>query len=289
MGSIYIAVILICRVVQHLCGKTTSNKINNVQTFLQFVSYRSFISGALALLLILFAANGFKCNLPTVLISLMSGICLTASAGFSIYAMKSGTVALTSMFSTAGLIIPVVAGVFLFGKPVSLGQVIGMLLFFCAAFLLISSSKKMYSGFSVKTLLMLLGILLAEGCTMLAQQMFAYYIPDGDVAVFSFFSFSIPAVIIGAYVLLKDRKSFHISRELSVLGAAQAGAVFVINQLATLAAALVSPVILFTFINGGSTVIGAVVAALAFREKLTLRTVIGVLLGVSALIIIKMF
>ena len=64
-------------------------------------------------------------------------------------------------------------------------------------------------------------------------------------------------------------------------------AVFIINQLATLATAIVSPVILFTFINGGSTIIGAVVAALMFKEKFATRSVTGIVLGVLALIIIK--
>ena len=64
-------------------------------------------------------------------------------------------------------------------------------------------------------------------------------------------------------------------------------AVFIINQLATLSTAIVPPVILFTFINGGSTIIGAIVAAVCFHEKLTLRSITGIILGVLSMIIIK--
>ena len=72
-------------------------------------------------------------------------------------------------------------------------------------------------------------------------------------------------------------------------GSVLSACVFIINQLATLATAFVPPVILFTFINGGSTIIAAVVAAIVFKEKLTVKSITGIVLGVASLIIIKMF
>ena len=45
----------------------------------------------------------------TVVISAASGIMLVVSSVCSLYAIKSGTMALSSMFSTAGLIIPCIA------------------------------------------------------------------------------------------------------------------------------------------------------------------------------------
>lgn len=78
-----------------------------------------------------------------------------------------------------------------------------------------------------------------------------------------------------------------LSKKLLIYGAILSVAVFVINQLATISTVLVPPAVLFAFINGGSTIIAAVVAAICFKEKLTVRSVLGVLMGVTALIIIK--
>lgn len=47
-----------------------------------------------------------------------------------------------------------------------------------------------------------------------------------------------------------------------------------------MATAIVPPVILFTFINGGSTIIAAIVAAVMFKEKLTFQSGVGVVLGI---------
>ena len=85
----------------------------------------------------------------------------------------------------------------------------------------------------------------------------------------------------------KNSESSRLTPQLLGFGAILSVAVFIINQLATMAAATVSPVILFTFINGGSTIIGAIVAAAVFKEKLTVKSVVGILLGIISLVVIK--
>ena len=293
MAAIYIFIILLCRIAQHICGKKISNAISGVSCFVQYGSYTNILSGVLGILLILIAGNGFKCNLTAFLISLFSGLMLAASTGLSLASMKSGTVALTSLFGTAGILVPCIAGIYLFGQPMSWGQWDGIALFFVAAYLLIGSSAKIYSGFSLKTLILLIGTMLANGFTMLAQQMFTFYVPDGDVSVFSFLSFG----IVGVLMLILSRIpakgeakiKYRLSSRLLVLGAVSSVAVFIINQLATLSAAIVPPAILFGFINGGSTIIAAIVAAVCYHEKLTMRSVLGIIIGVMALIIIKAF
>ncbi|MGN0180202.1 MAG: hypothetical protein ACI4DY_12340 [Monoglobaceae bacterium] len=293
MGTIYISIILLCRIAQHICSKKTSNTISGALCFVQYCSYTNILSGVLGLLLILIAHNGFSYNLTTFLISAFSGLMIAASTGFSLAAMKSGTVALTSLFSTAGILVPCIAGIFLFGQPMSRGQWGGIALFFVAAYLLIESSAKMRSGFSFKTLILLIGTMLANGFTMLAQQMFTFCVPDGDVSMFSFLSFGIVGVLMFILSCIpakgESKIQYHLSSKLLVLGAVSAVAVFIINQLATMSTALVPPAILFAFINGGSTIIAAIVAAICFHEKLTMRSVMGITIGVIALIIIKAF
>ena len=293
MGTLYISIILMCRIVQHICGKNESNSIKDISCFIQYCSYSNILSSILGLFLILIAQNGFNFSLITLLISCFSGIMLAASSGFILAAMKSGTVALSSLFSTAGILVPCIAGIFIFNQPMSYGQWIGIALFFVAAYLLIGSSAKIYNGFSLKTFLLLIGTMLANGFTMLAQQMFTFYVPDGDVSVFSFLSFGIVGVLMLILACIPTKGEikiqYRLSNKLLILGAVSAVAVFIINQLATLSTALVPPSILFAFINGGSTIIAAIVAAICFHEKLTLRSILGITIGVVSLIIIKAF
>lgn len=293
MGALYIGIILLCRVAQHMANKKTSGMINGQVLFFHYAAARQVMSAFMALALILISRKGFYIDAKTVIISVFSGSMLVLSMFCSITAMKTGTMALSSLFSTAGLFIPCVAGIVLFNQPVNAFQWLGLLLFVFSAYLLIASSKKIFNGFSVKTFLLLLGVLVSNGLTMLAQQMFTAYVPCGDVSVFSFLSFGTVGVVLFAALpfvsKMSNEKVAPLPKNLLFFGVILSVAVFIINQLATLSTAFVPPVILFTFINGGSTVIAAIVAATVYKEKITLQSAIGIVIGVTAMVIIKIF
>lgn len=308
IATLYIGIILVCRVVQAIFSKQSSNEVRSAQTLMVYSSYRMALSALLGVILLLVGLAGgeaIRIDGLTVLIATFSGLMLFVASACSLYCMKSGTVSLDSMFGTAGMLIPLLAGIFLFDQPVRPLQWVAVAVFFVSAWLLVQSSRKTYSNFSFKTALLLLGSLLSNGATMLAQQLFTEYVPNGSVSAFSFVSFAVLAVLCGATALgmwICDRRkasgetavrsaaaNYKLSRNLLLCGAALAVAVFVINQLATLSTALVSPVILFAFINGGGTIIATVVAAILYKEKLSVTSTLGVLLGIASLVMIKVF
>lgn len=295
MAGAYIFIILLLRVVQAFFNKRSSNGIQNIPMLVGYNAYKNAISAILGLLLIVVAGAGFKVDFMTILLATCSGLALFFGGFCGIYAMKSGTVSLNSMFSTAGMIIPILAGVFLFNKPVAPMQIVGLVVFFISAYLLINASKNVYANFSYKTLLLLIGNTFANGCTMLAQQMFTTYVPEGDVSVFSFLSFGIIAVLSALFYGVLAATNNHkketvgLSKQLIACGVALATAVFIINQLATICTRTVPPAILFTFINGGGTIISTIVAAIVYKEKITKKTACGIILGVASLVIIKAF
>lgn len=296
MAGTYIIIILLLRVVQAFFNKRSSNGIKNITMLVGYNAFKNAISAVLGLVLVLIAGVGFHVDFMTVLLATCSGLALFFSGFCSIYAMKSGTISLNSMFATAGMIIPIVAGALLFNKPVAPMQGIGLMTFFFSAYLLINASKTVYSNFSYKTLLLLIGNTFANGCTMLAQQMFTTYVPEGDVSVFSFLSFGIIAILSTIFYgilrgtnTVQKEKDTGISKQLVVCGIALATAVFIINQLATICTRTVPPVVLFTFINGGGTMISTIVAAIVYKEKITRKTACGIILGVVSLVIIKAF
>lgn len=296
MIYVYLFSILIARVVQAVFSKRSSNEVKSIALTVRYTAYQYAISTALGLILLLTDVSGGKINAATVIIALLSGVSLFFSTFFSIYGMKSGTVSLVSMFGTAGLLVPIVAGVFLFDQPISLMQGVGTAIFFVSAWLLIKNSKNTYNGFSFKTFLLLLGSMLANGTTMLAQQMYTHYVPNGSISLFSLLSFGIAAVAGYPAALIMGKRQAEadggekvkLGKTLYICGAALAAAVFVINQFATKLTALLPPVFLFTFINGGGTVISTLVAAAMYKEKLSVYSILGVIIGIGAMVIIKL-
>ena len=288
MVYVYIAAILFARVIQAVFNKRSSNRISGVCMSFRYISYQYAISALLGLVLLFFETGGK----PDVLTLLISALSLFFSSLFGIYGMKSGTVSLVSIFSTAGLIIPIAAGVFMFDRPISLMQGVGVGIFFISAWLLIKSSRSIYGNFSFKTLLLLLGAMAANGITMLAQQMYTYYAPNGSISMFSFISFGLASVFgagMSFIVPNNEKQELKIEKDLIICGIALAGAIFVINQFVTALTVSLPPVLLFTLVNGGGTVISAVTAAVMYKERLSAASVAGIIAGVISLIIIKAF
>lgn len=294
MVLVSLVLILLCRVIQAFFSKRSSNAVGGIRTMVAYLSYQNTISAVAGLVLILWAGKGFAVDMRTVLISCLFGSMIFFATFCNICAMKSGTVSLCSVFGTAGILVPILAGAVLFGTAVAPMQVLGIALFLVSAWILIGSSRKVYTNFSFKTVLLLLGMLLANGGSMLAQQLFAAYVPDGDVAVFSILSFGLIALLgWTARALMgpvpEEEQDRSEPRKLALCGPALAMAVFFINQLSTGLAGKIAPAILFTVSCGGSTIISTLVAAWVYREKLTRRSAFGVLLGIVAIVLIKVF
>lgn len=293
METIYIGIILLCRVMQHFFGKKTSMLITDLRKYVKYGIFSQLVSAAMGLILIVVSGKSLKADSAVVLISVFSGVMLAVSSYCSTFALQTGTMTMSSMFSTAGLLIPCLFGAFLFNHPMSAWQWVGIAMFLAAAYFLTADAKNTRSEFSLKTVVLLICSLLSNGFVMLSQQMFSFYRPEADVSVFSFLSFGTGGVLLFAmlpFMLKSENKSGEsgkLPKALYGYGALLALAVFIINQLATEAAAFVSPAVLFSFINGGSTIIATVVAWLCYNEKLTKEKAAGLVIGIISLIIIK--
>lgn len=294
---IFMMIVFLCRIVQHTANKKASIEINTAAETVAFNAVMQCSAAIVALVIILISGNGFKINGITILLSAFTGSAIVASISLAVFIMKTGSMALTSMFQAAGLLVPCVAGIFLFNTPIAGMQWLGMVIFLISAYLMITSSKTTVSGFSVKTFALLVCAMLTEGSTMLFQQMFAHYVPDGDVTVYSFLSFGIGGLIMLAVlpfvrrreVKAADGKARAFSKLTIVCGAALGIAVLTINQIVTSIAADIPPVILFTLVNGMGIIVAAVVAAVMYKERLTLRNTVGIIIGIGSFIIIKAF
>jgi drug/metabolite transporter (DMT)-like permease len=236
---------------------------------------------------------------------------LSLSVLCGVYLLTKGTMALSSLFATAGLIVPVIACSFLYDELVEWYQWIALVCFMLGSYFLSVSSKKTYGKFSFSQLLVLIASLLINGTTMLMQKMFGEEVKGGNVSFFSFVSFLSGLVLVGlvwlVIALLKkctqtkkqvqDDQKFSLypqtkmqgklPKDSYLCGFCLAFAVFLINQLITISTPMIQAIILFAVTCGGATIISALVGAIIYKEKVTVNTIIGLVLGIGSLILLK--
>lgn len=291
---IFLIIILLLRVPQNFSSKKTSGLVTNSQSYFLYGTYSYTLAGLIAFVMLLFdGMSGF--SLPAVGISALGAVSLAVSLFCSIEALKSGVMVLAAMAGSAGLLLPCIAGIFMFNEPMKPMQFIGIALLIFSGWLLIGYSKEQTGSFTPRTLLLLIGSMLSNGSVMLAQKMFSKYLPDTSVSIFSFLTFGLIGIgmFIGLVPSLLNQsgraKIAAVPKPVFLYGTISSIILLAINQLATLAGRNVPSAIMFPINDGGATIITAITAAIFFKEKLTVRSVCGLILGIGSLIVINLF
>ena len=291
---IFLIIILLLRVPQNFSSKKTSGLVTHSQSYFLYGTYSYTLAGLIAFVMLLFdGMSGF--SLPAVGISALGAVSLAVSLFCSIEALKSGVMVLAAMAGSAGLLLPCIAGIFMFNEPMKPMQFIGIALLIFSGWLLIGYSKEQTGSFTPRTLLLLIGSMLSNGSVMLAQKMFSKYLPDTSVSIFSFLTFGLIGIgmFIGLVPSLLSQsgraKIAAVPKPVFLYGTISSIILLAINQLATLAGRNVPSAIMFPINDGGATIITAITAAIFFKEKLTVRSVCGLILGIGSLIVINLF
>ena len=293
-----ITIILLLRIVQHLFEKLSSAGIPTPVISLKYITIRQTFSSVFALLLVLFTTeiSNINLNVLTVLLATLMAGSLALCTYSNLMALKNGTMVLASLFSMAGAFIPCVVSAILFNEPLTKVQIISFLVFLYAACLLVDCSREIYIDFNKKTLLLLLLSMTSNGCIMLSQKMFTFYVSDGNAMVFNFLAFALSAVFSLLLFLLLQKKyplsstpqKTHIDPNVIRYGLVLAATILLISQISTTATATIPSVILFPVSDGGGMLICAVVSAVVFKEKITRKSILGLALGTISLVFISL-
>lgn len=182
METLYLGIMLGMKLVQSLFVKRVSAGLSRPEDDLQYGFWSKMAAAAFALMIL--CLTGFtEPDLLTLLTAALMGLSLAAGTLCSLEAMRSGTVILCTMAGSAGLLLPIFAGALWWGESVSVWQWMGIAVLLVSGWLLVGSSRKIYTNFSGKTLLLLAGSLLFNGLTMVAQKLFSLYAEGGECRI----------------------------------------------------------------------------------------------------------
>ncbi len=187
--------IAVMRVVQKICSKRVSNSVKSGELFFRYGAFYQFVAAFFSLItLAIVGFYGF--NVPTVLCALASALLFAVDLYTGIEVLKGCSMTIASMFSLGGLIISCVLSIFMFDEPMSVFQAVGLVFFFVGAYLLTPSKSKEKKKISLKTYILLFISFLVNGFVMVVQKYFSQKVVGGNVAMFSFLTFILNALIL---------------------------------------------------------------------------------------------
>ena len=136
---IFLITILILRIPQSLFNKKTSTIVTSTPRYFVYCSYSYVLAGLIAFVLML--SEGLPEFNPYAFgISALGALALALNIYFSLESLKHGVMVLSSLAGSAGLLIPCIAGIFMFAEKNETHAVCGN----CSAYILGMASHRLF-------------------------------------------------------------------------------------------------------------------------------------------------
>ena len=295
MGYLFLALALGAGLTKGYCGKKTSGYTPRVADAMAVNTVRMGLCTGIGLLLI--ALQGqlpmLRPTLPLMATAALSGIATAAFVVSWLMAVRKGAYMLVEVFLMLGVLIPLLAGVFFLQEPVRPVQWVGFLILLVATWVMCSYNGDQKGKLTASGFLLLAFCGVSSGLADLSQKLFVRTAPGIPAAVFNFYTYVFSAaVLLPVWLLLRKKEKIQsrtvFPRKLFGYILLMAVCLFANSYFKTLAAGLLNISELYPLNQGAALILASVMSAVAFREKLTPKGILGILLSFVGLLFINL-
>lgn len=257
----------------------------------------NFISYAFAAVLavILAAASGtFTCAWQTALCAFGYAVIVLSLQSIMIFAMKKGSMATTSLLNLYGMVIPAIAGPIFWKESFGVLQGIGLGIMIVSVFFLSGVSTK-GEKMSIWPIVLGIACFLFSGLAGLMEKIHQSTPGRSERSVFLAIAYSI-MLVISCIVFLSTRKATAETNSVNADGKRKMR-FWIVGSLVGLItgaygsvnlylAGNLDSLIYFPVANGGALLLTVLVSVLFFREKPSIKKIIGFVLGLAAVLLL---
>lgn len=268
-----------------------SKKYVKSNTDLQIFNALSSIISAVSIAVICVCTSGLSKPSPfTILLGIVFGIATALCAILNIKALECGPLSYTKIIISCSMIIPALSGMLFFGEEsISVLQYIGIL-FMIASFICAVDKKNEQAGASLKWLLMCLGAFVFCGSVGVMQKVHQSSVYKNELGSFLIIAFITSAVLSLLTVLLRSEKITVFERGklknfLCISLICGIGIAFC-NHVNIYLSGVISAIILFPVLNGGSMLLTSAAGLIFWKEKFSKKQYVGLTLGVISILLL---
>lgn len=287
--GVKILIILACvplYVINSFCDKSVSSKNGNTYNYV-YNCIKFFIC-SVCMLPLFFTEASPRFAAGSLICGVACGLMYAVSKTVMLKGYETTSVAFMTLCHSSGMIIPCILGHFLWSERINFLSLLGIFITILAIVLLKdnnASSKK----FESKGIIFGIIIFLTSGGVMIAQKIMGIYFKEEGVTLYNLYSFVVPALILLLVSKPKSSKNIACKDTRSIILCALGSAVSLsgISFVMTKLASSVPSVILFPLFNGLGIIAVSLGSVFAFKEKLSAKNIIGLVLGVLGLYFIN--
>lgn len=299
LGYLFLALALLAGVIKGYCGKKSGGTLVLASDAMLVNTVRMLACIVIGVALIAIGNDWSSLTLdPTVIwISALSGVCTSLFVVSWLLAIRTGAFMMVDVFLLMGVLIPLVVCALFFDEPIIPIQWIGIAVLIVAGYVMCSYNAKLKGKMTLKAFLMLLLCAASYGCTDLSQKLFVNLSPVSDNSVFQFYTYIFAAltlVICSLVFRSREKKTNELRSPIAVVKpiaiyvGVMAICLYANSYFKTAAATYLDAAQIYPLSQGGALVLAMIMAAIFFKEKITLRSIIGVVLCAVALLMINL-
>ncbi len=222
-------------------------------------------------------------------------ICVMSAASFTVFVLswmfcaRSGALIMIDIFLTAGVIIPLIASQLLWDTPLTPRQWGGFLVLLVGVGVLCSYNRQVKNGMRLSLIVILVLCGAANGVNSLSQKLFATECPEYGSFAFNFYTYLFSSVFLFIVCAVKKIPMVHMKDLKPHLTVLILISVFLYLNLffKMLSAGILPAARIYPLIQGLGIINSAVIGAVFFREPITRRSLLGLVISVVALFLIN--
>lgn len=293
MGYLFLAISILSGSAKGYCGKIISGKVQTLKgTF-----FMNFIRMALCICVGFFVvlsegAGNFVTDIPTLLITLLSGFGTAMFVVTWIISVRKGAYVMLDVFLMLGVGVTVALCKIFLDESIALNQYIGFGLLVVASYIMCSYSSKVKNKMTLKSFGLLVACGIFNGVTDFSQKLFVYTNPDASAAMFNFYTYVFSSVVLLLFFAItnykekaqNDAKSKTVFLYILVM----AICLFANSFFKTLAAKYISGATMYPLSTGAALIMSVLMAGILFKEKVNAKCILGVVIAFAGLIIINL-
>ena len=291
LGYLYLFLALTGGLIKGFTGKKISHDVHTLKDCL-FVNFLRFLFCALISFGFLLAApGGFA--LPTLHelpFYLFSAVCMAAFCIVYMFGYQTAAYMYLSIFGMLGSVLTGVLGNMIYQEPLNSGKWAGMAFLICAVVVMAKYNKAITMKETGRTLPLLILAAVSAALSDFSQKIFVNEI-GGSAAAYNFYTYSFAALLL---LLLSCSKGGWHAVSVPLLNGRHillclviSAALFMNSYSKTLAAAHLTAAEIYPVLQGANLIASAVLAQILLKERMTLRSVAGMLCAFIGLMIMS--
>lgn len=297
MGYLFLAISLLAGSAKGYCGKKTSGYVSGYKDAMMANTIRMLLCILIGAVLIIAGGNAAQLK-PTpemLAISALSGVTTSIFVVCWLISVKKGAYMMLDVFLMLGVLVPIVAGHFVFGEAIKPTQWIGIGVLFIAVMIMCSYNNSIKEKMSISALVLLIVCGVANGLTDFSQKLFVKQMSEVPIAVFNFYTYVFSAAVLGIFFAIFSIKEKTQGASAGLYGlkrifgyiAVMSVCLFANSYFKTMAAGFLDSAQLYPLNQGMALMLSSIMSAVLFHERLTIKCILGLVISFAGLIIIN--